>query len=355
MKISIISFTRNGINLSTKIVDKLKNRDCLIFTKCSAYLEHQNKESIQFVENRLGEWTKEQMDKRNALVFIGACGIAVRAIAPYITDKLHDSPVLVMDEKGQYIIPILSGHIGGANELALLLAEKIGAKPIITTATDINQIFAVDMFAKKNGLFIENKEGIANVSSKLLAGKDITMAIETGHIKEGCVFPAYVKKMEYPPKEPVDIVVTSQNKMFDAQILLRPRMYIIGMGCKKGKEAEKMEQFIRQTMNKIGISIMQVAALASIDRKREEEGLNAWSRKWNIPFLTYCAEQLQNVTGTVHKSEFVKMKVGVDNVCERAALKAAGSKATLIYEKHAEDGMTIAIAKKEWSVDFHEK
>ena len=105
---------------------------------------------IRYVEEGMGEWAGKQMAEKHTLLFIGACGIAVRAIAPYITDKLHDSAVLVMDEGGNYIIPILSGHVGGANEIAVKIAVEIGAVPVITTATDINGKFAVDLFAKRN-------------------------------------------------------------------------------------------------------------------------------------------------------------------------------------------------------------
>ncbi|MGN0326196.1 MAG: hypothetical protein ACI4DW_07780, partial [Lachnospiraceae bacterium] len=135
MKLSMISFTENGKLLSVNIAKLLDGTEYALYTKCHAFC--QEEQTVRFVTQSIGEWAKEQFEERNALLFIGACGIAVRAIAPYITDKLHDSPVLVMDEKGQYVIPILSGHVGGANELAVTLAEKIGAKPVITTATDI--------------------------------------------------------------------------------------------------------------------------------------------------------------------------------------------------------------------------
>ena len=182
MKLSIISFTQNGRVLSIKIAKLLDGMEYTLYTKYKACC--QEEQTVRFVTQSIGEWAKEQFEERNALLFIGACGIAVRAIAPHITDKLHDSPVLVMDEKGEYVIPILSGHVGGANELAVSLAEKIGAKPVITTATDIHNQFAIDLFAKKNGLTIVNKDGIAKVSSKVLSGKRITMAIEHGHLKK---------------------------------------------------------------------------------------------------------------------------------------------------------------------------
>lgn len=368
MKVSIISFTENGIRLSMKLAQVWKEAEITLYTKCKscgAYetfhdfnsIDHTNIEEkvpIHYMTKSVGVWAGEQMKVRQVLIFIGACGIAVRAIAPYLTDKLHDSPVLVMDEQGVHIIPILSGHIGGANEIARQIAEKIGATPVITTATDLNDRFAVDLFAKKNGLFIVNKEGIAKVSSKVLAGETVTISIETGHDAKERRLPLGIQRIPYPPTQPVDILVTSENAIFDASIYLRPREYVIGMGCRSGKEAAQIEALIIQSMEALGISVHQILALASIDVKAKESGFLAWSRKENLPFVTYNAKQLQEVTGSFHTSNFVQEQVGVDNVCERAALKACGNSGTLVYEKHAQDGMTIAIARREWSVRLDE-
>lgn len=364
MGLCIISFTENGMRLSKKIAESFLEQEITVFTKCSLQKEVGIMPSIQFVEQRIGDWAKEQMKEKNSLLFIGACGIAVRAIAPCISDKLQDSPVLVMDEKGNYVIPILSGHMGGANELAIELAGKIGGVPVITTATDLNGMFAVDLFAKKNSLSIVNREGIAKVSSKVLAGKEITISIEPGHFKKEGKMPKGIRIVSYPPEQKVDVIITTKEVDCEALIRLKPKEYVIGMGCKRGKEPEKIEQFIQRSMEKIGISKNQIFAIASIERKKEEKGFLVWSQKEKIPFVTFSAEQLQEVKGMFQDSDFVKEQVGVDNVCERAALRAcelenqkkedAGSN-RLVYGKCAEDGMTIAIAKREWSVVFDEE
>lgn len=350
MKLSIISFTQNGIVLSKSIAKLLDGIEYTLYTKYKA--SYQEEQTVRFVTQSIGEWAKEQFEERNALLFIGACGIAVRAIAPHITDKLHDSPVLVMDEKGEYVISILSGHVGGANELAISLAEKTGAKPVITTATDVHNQFAIDLFAKKNGLTIVNKDGIAKVSSKVLSGKRITMAIEHGHLGKIGKLPGKIELVEYPPLQKVDVVISSENREFYTMLLLVPKEYAVGIGCKKGKEIEKIEDFILRHLQRVGIIPIQVFGMASIDVKRDEPGLLAWSRKEKIPFITYTAEELKSVKGDFHRSEFVKEQVGVDNVCERAAMKMCEPGGKLIYEKHAEDGMTIAIAGREWRVHF---
>lgn len=351
MNISIISFTKQGCTLSQNLSKQLPEHEIHLYTKCQKAGKEQR---IPFVEESISQWACRQMEEKNALLFIGACGIAVRAIAPHITHKLHDSPVLVTDEYGTYVIPLLSGHIGGANSLACAIAENIGAVPVITTATDLHHVFAADIFAQKNNLFIENPQGIVTVSSKILSGEPITLSVESGHLSHKSHPPAQVKIAEYPPQRTVDILVSSGEEHGDASLRLKPRPYTIGIGCRKGKDAKTIEAFIRQSLNEAGLSTEQVNALATITLKSKEQGLIAWSRKQRIPYITYTPEELEEITEAVHGSEFVKKITGVDNVCERAALKAAGPGGELVYEKHAKDGMTIAVAKGSWSVNFYE-
>lgn len=359
MRLSVISFTENGNRLSEYIAKILKadtdrKIEAAVYTKCRACLgSHSVPDSpAVFVEASVKDWAKEQLQEGNAMLFIGACGIAVRSVAPFLIDKLQDTPVLVMDETGKYVIPILSGHMGGANELAVFLAEKTGAEPVITTATDLRGKFAVDVFARRNGFFIVNKDGIAKVSAKILAGKAITISIETGHAAAG--LPVGVELVPYPPAGPVDVAVTSQEDVFDTAILLKPKEYSIGIGCRKGKQAGEIAAFVAEKLHGLGIHVSQIFAAASVAQKSEEPGILAWCQKERVPFFTYTAEELQEIKGNFQKSAFVKEQVGVDNVCERAAVKACGPGGILIVPKAAKDGMTIAVAKREWKAKFYE-
>ena len=385
MKLAIISFTENGIKLSQTVSKSLSGRKVTLYTKCSRYTAEDLK--VQRVKESLQVWTAQRMAEGDALLFIGACGIAVRAIAPNLTDKLHDVPVLVMDEEGQYVIPILSGHVGGANELARELADLIDARPVITTATDVQKKFAVDLFAKRNHLEIMNKDGIAKVSAKALAGEQLTIAVRAKNIE--CYHPKFCEVCEedfteaenqllreasmhkqdqevcgvepplrlvpYVKNQPVDIVVSEMQDNKNALIWLRPRRYVVGMGCRKNKDTEELLAFYQETLEQAMVEPGEVYALASIDKKKDEPGLLAISERMRIPFFTYTAEELNRVGECVHSSEFVKAQVGVDNVCERAAFAGCGVSGWLIYEKHAFDGMTIAIAERNWSVILDEE
>ena len=385
MKLAIISFTENGIKLSLTVAKSLSGRKVTLYTKCSRYTAEDLK--VQRVKESLQVWTAQRMAEGDALLFIGACGIAVRAIAPNLTDKLHDVPVLVMDEEGRYVIPILSGHVGGANELARELAGLMDAHPVITTATDVQKKFAVDLFAKRNHLEIMNKDGIAKVSARALAGRQLTIAVRAQNIE--CYHPKFCEVCEedfteaenqllreanmhkhdqevcgvepplrlvpYVKNQQIDIVVSETPDNKNALIWLRPKRYVVGMGCRKNKATEELLAFYQETLEQAMVEPGEVYALASIDKKKDEPGLLAISERMRIPFFTYTAEELNRVGACVHSSEFVKAQVGVDNVCERAALAGCGTNGALIYEKHAFDGMTIAIAERNWSVILDEE
>lgn len=385
MKLAIISFTENGIKLSQTVAKRLSGRKVMLYTKCSRYTAEDL--NVQRVKESLQVWTAQRMAEGDALLFIGACGIAVRAIAPNLTDKLHDVPVLVMDEEGRYVVPILSGHVGGANELAHELAGLMDACPVITTATDVQKKFAVDLFAKCNHLEIMNKDGIAKVSAKALAGEQLTIAVRAQNIEcyhpkfcevceedfteaenqllreasmhkqdqEACGVEPPLRLVPYVKDQPVDIVVSEMQDNKNALIWLRPKRYVVGMGCRKNKATEELLAFYQETLEQAMVEPGEVYALASIDKKKDEPGLLAISERMRIPFFTYTAEELNRVGACVHSSEFVKAQVGVDNVCERAAFAGCGVSGWLIYEKHAFDGMTIAIAERNWSVILDEE
>ena len=259
------------------------------------------------------QWTQDNFDKADALLYIGACGIAVRAIAPYVRDKTTDPAVLVMDELGRHIIPILSGHIGGANTLSKELALKTGAIPVITTATDLRGIPAADTWAVENSCAIENPSAIKTVSAAALAGAKVGVAITERNIE--------------PP--------------FPVTLLLRPRTLTLGAGCKKGLDAELFEQNVRLFLDKNGMSFLSLKALATIDIKKDEAALTRFCEKYSLPLLCYSPQELRAVPGVFAHSDFVEKTVGVGNVCERAAVCAGGS---LLVGKTVLEGTTLALA-----------
>lgn len=326
MYISIITFTKQGIALGERIQQGCAG--VTLYTKYSG-ADPLNAE-VRPVTERIYDWAAARYADSEALLFIGALGIAVRAIAPLVQDKLTDRPVLVIDDTGSFVIPVVAGHMGGANELAVEIAAAIGAIPVITTSTDRNAAFSADLFAKENNLGIVNRKGIAKVSTRAIEGKPITLSIE-----------------HFPPKEKVDVLVTGDRSQYTkGEIVLCPKQYALGIGCKRGTDATVIEQLVMECLETADISLAEVGAIASIDLKKEEPGLLALSRKYRIPFLTFDAEILSQVQGEFTASDFVKRTTGVDNVCERAAMAAAGSGAELVLRKQAGSGVTVAAAKR---------
>lgn len=350
MKISIISFTERGAVLARTIRNSLaREMEITLSTKHRALPDHLE---AGYVEESLSRWAGERFREHSAVLFIGACGIAVRAIAPSVRDKLEDSPVLVMDEAGRFIIPLLSGHFGGANGLAERIAEKTGAVPVVTTATDVNGLFAADVFARRNRLAVCNRSGIATVSSALLAGKPVTMAVAgscTGS------WPKELTPAPYPVNGRASVIVSPFAADAEkADLQLCPRASVLGIGCRRGKSFPEIEEAVEKQMKKAGLRRESLAAVASVDRKKDEQGLLEFAEKHGLPFLTFSADTLKAVGGDFVSSAFVEEQVGVDNVCERAAMAACGKGGKLLIEKYAENGITVAIAQKKWSVSFDE-
>jgi cobalt-precorrin 5A hydrolase len=336
MTVSIISFTEKGEALSKKLQQELTFCRVKLFTKYQVVNRQDGEPDILQLpeETSVTEWAKEQLQAGHGMIFIGATGIAVRAIAPWIKDKLTDGPVLVVDETGLFVIPLLSGHVGGANELAQQIAEITGGIPVITTATDVNGKAAIDVWAKKQGLTIRNKDGIKRVAAKILRDEEVTVYID---------------------KKELDILVSNDpTRQEDAALFLTPKEYVIGIGCRRGKSEQELTEFIEKHLTALSISTEEIWRIASIDRKKEEAGIIGWAEKNRVPFVTFSEEALRRVTGEFHGSSFVEQTVGVDNVCERAALLACTEGGRLVLEKQAENGMTIAVAKRNWSVNINE-
>lgn len=329
MKVSIIAFTDNGMEIAYKLSNSLSEVNDVDFTRCG--------------KGALSTWTEEHFSTNDALIFIGAIGIALRAIAPYIKTKTKDPAVVVVDELGQFSIPILSGHIGGANELAIEISEILNAIPVITTATDINNVFAVDTWAKSQGLHILNPECIKLVSSKLLKGESV-------HVKSDYPIQGNLPKNVYlndleDSNVGYDVIITHkdlENECKNDTLLLVPQIITVGIGCRKDISFEAIESSILNILKNEKYHILAINALASIDKKANEKGILEFAKKYDLPFNTYSAEELNSLEGDFTKSEFVKSVVEVDNVCERSAIMESNGK--LIRRKDTCDGAGVTVA-----------
>ena len=317
MTIRILSFTNRGFELAEKIAAVTGGKA----DRCTP--------------GGLAAWTGKAFAEATALIYVGAAGIAVRAIAPFLTDKASDPAVLVIDETGRYVIPILSGHIGGANALAERVASAIGAEAIVTTATDRHGIFAVDVWAASQGCRIPETKYIKSVSGKLLQGETVRFYSDfpiAGRVPDG---------VEAGSKDKCDFALTVHFQ--PDRLLCVPGIVVLGIGCKKGVSAARIEDQFQNFLAATFLLPESIIKVCTVDRKKDEPGLLEFCEKNRWHLESFSAEQLQNAPGRFRTSDFVKSAVGVDNVCERSAVLGSGG--PLIAEKFASNGVTFAAAR----------
>ena len=378
MKIALICFSLTGQETGEKLCHGLESAGMtVVLDKKSKYLPDSVKVSTS-------AWAGEKFSDSDALIFIGAAGIAVRSVAPYVASKKSDPAVLVIDECGQFVISLLSGHLGGANELALEAAEILHAVPVVTTATDLHHRFAVDVFAKKNNCSIFNMKAAKEVSAALLAGKKVGFYSEfpvEGELPDGLVLcneygipvGTVDTKQEVSDKEGEDsadktelTAEKSESADIDCGIAVTmhisctpfisttqvvPRCLTLGMGCRKGKDVQGIAEAAQKVLVRSELYKEAFEQIASIDLKKDEQGIQALSEDWHIPFITYTENELKQVPGEFTPSPFVKKITGVDNVCERSAVLASGN-GSLLQKKTGENGVTTAVAAREWRIHF---
>lgn len=326
MRLAYLAFTEKGHHLAIKLAEALGGQVERCSEGCS-----------------LSEWTKQAFSEVDGLVFVGAVGIAVRAIAPFLRSKALDPAVVVVEEGGNFVIPILSGHLGGANGLARRIGAVCGAVPVITTATDVNGVFAVDTWAKRQGCMVENPEKIKAVSAKLLAGNTVRIKSDWnigGKPPQGVIV---------TEKNPFDVCVSLCRERADALHLI-PQIAVLGIGCRKGTSLEKIEETFAAFLKDGNVAEKAICLVTSIDLKQEEKGLLAFCEKHDFPFCTYSAEKLRQAEGVFTSSAFVQSVTGVDNVCERSAVLGSGGR--LYCKKYIGDGVTMALALKPFALDW---
>lgn len=337
MNISIIAFTNRGRELSRQIAAYFPEDTVCLYGKAEGFLPYDS----------VHTFAKRAMIEQDTVIFVGAAGIAVRAIAPFVRGKDVDPAVLVIDENGQFVISLLSGHIGGANRLTQQIAHQLHAIPVITTATDGRGVFAADQWAVEHHCTVRNLRAIQQISGTLLREETIGLYSDfpiIGMLPKGIVLGTQENGIAIS-------IYQRDNDPFPHTLWLTPRIVHVGVGCRRNTSPEKLSTWAQNQLKTLSIDPNAVASVASIDLKRDEQAVHQLAQQWQVPAVFYTAEQLAQVHGEFSPSEFVQRITGIDNVCQRAAAKAAGN-GTCLMEKNAHDGMTIAIYCEEWRAVF---
>ena len=327
MKLYYLAFSARGLALAQKLAASLGGEAA----RCGGAVTLQN-------------WTEAHFETGAGLVYIGACGIAVRAAAPFLQSKETDPAVVAVDEQGRYAVPLLSGHLGGANALARAIGRACGAQPVLTAATDAGGLFPIDDWARRQGCAVADVHKIKDVSAALLAGRTLRLCSD----------------WPIAGTPPAGVALTDGRAGCDAALTLTdpgpalwlaPRVLALGVGCRRGTSAAALEEALAGLLAREKLCAKSICKVCTIDRKADEGGLLEFCAAHGWPLEAYTADQLRETEGDFTSSAFVARTVGVDNVCERAAVRGADGGALLV-KKQAGGGVTLALAARAFAPDW---
>ncbi len=350
MRCAAVALTSGGSRLALEVAKK--------FPDCHIYIfEGRKDESVDTTYIKefrsLPQLFSEILPKYEAIFLIMSLGIVMRTIGPYLKGKGIDPAVLVLDEKGQFIISALSGHLGGANQIAVELAEQLSALPVITTATDVQGVTAIDTIACSHGWAVEPVSQIKTVNGALANREPILVTTELSYLTGRWFgdYPIICKKwadIDHSNNIPVVKISNKEEKLTTAgpSLFVRPKNLIVGLGCKQGVPFEKLLASVQQTFDEYQLALNSVRELASCTVKEHEPGLRELADYLQVPIKFYSPKEL---SGSIEahgltRSGFVKKQIGVEGVCEPAAISGEGTPQLLI-PKQKFPGITVAVAQ----------
>ncbi|MGQ9483450.1 MAG: cobalt-precorrin 5A hydrolase [Desulfosoma sp.] len=365
--IAVVSITRQGTALALRLVETLPG--------CTVYVPARHGFALAMGAepyDRLRDLFPKLWRKYRAMVCIMAAGIVVRSIAPLLRSKTSDPAVVVVDERGQYVISLLSGHVGGANRMAQVVASLLGAQAVITTGSDVAQKTALDTMALARDLVMEDMTWAARVTTAIVDEEPFWIYDPDGHLapyramlsnalwvaeavpatasgvqefqkaQEGRQTALDAAGMDPSKIAGVWVSVSQKPKAYRA-VVLRPRTLVVGVGCNRNTPAGEILQVVRDVMHRHHLAETAVRTLASVDIKENEEGLLEAARAWPCPIVFFSKETLQTQM-VPNPSSVVHRHIGVYSVCEAAALQAARN-GRLIVQKQKTPNVTVAVAK----------
>lgn len=332
MKIAVFSFTQKGGELG----------DTLIQMTNHEIKHYKNRE----VSGGIKSLIERAMENYKSIVFISSTGIAIRFITPYIKHKTKDPAIISIDDLGRFTISLLSGHLGGANKLTKEIANYIDSIPVITTASDIRGFEALDLFIRENDYYIEDKTNLTKIMAMMVNEKKIGFFSEDIELID---YPHLKIIKDINSIEDVEaLILISSKKMVNLNlkipyILLRPKNINIGIGCKKGISHTRIIQAIERELDDLKLSNKSIKEMATVEIKKDEDGIIAASKYYNCPLKIFTIEELKEVEDKFEGSDFVKKTIGVSCVSEPCAYLLGGE---MLSSKSKHNGITISISKE---------
>ena len=354
-KIAIIAITKHGSALAEKIYTALEKSELFI----SAKFKKEIPGKVTFFETPIKDLTAKIFDSYDALVYIVSLGAVVRTIAPFLKDKHTDPAVIVVDDKANFSISVLSGHVGGANELTEEIAKITGAKPVITTASDVGKTIPVDILGREFGWTTELGENITKVSASVVNEEPVGIYQDAGEKN-------WWKRETPLPKnfkifDSLDALAASDSKaaliitdrilderyadLLKKTVLYRPKSLALGMGCDKGVAQEQLDQLLEDTFKTHKLSVKSVKNVSTVDLKNREAGLLAFCERRGWELVSYTREELVKLKDILpNPSEMVMKYLKIPGVSEPAAMMTAKTD-QLVVEKTKVPMATLAAAR----------
>jgi cobalt-precorrin 5A hydrolase len=348
MQTAIIAITENGARLGATLKSGIPGSTLHVIDK------HATAEALPFA-GPLQPLVARLWPECCGFIFIMAAGIVVRTVAPLLQAKDRDPAVVVVDDAGRYAVSLLSGHIGGANELATRCAALIGATPVITTATDANDLPSFDMLAKEQGWAIDDLSRVKVLNAMLLEGKRIAVVDHDDAVRSFCAGRGNLSFFDDLSSAVMSdaaghLVVTNRILPADcdlaATLVLRPRNLCLGIGCNRGTSAEEIESFVMKNLRQLSLSLKSVGCIATAKAKGDETGLLAFASKCGVPLRVFESRELNEVEVPSPSSAHAFAAIGAKGVAEPAALLASDG-GRLLLKKVKDGNVTLAVAVAE--------
>lgn len=351
MNSAAITLTRQGVDLCRRIEGAFPETTVYVSDKYDALAPRHWRR----FDGKLAPLVAEIFGRYEALVFVMATGIVVRMIAPYIVDKRYDPAIVVIDVTGRFAVSLCSGHLGGANQLARELGAALGAMPVVTTGTDVNETLAPDMLAKELGAAIENWDALKTVSAALVDGERVGVYADPcvplpdlSHFAAKNVW-RVSSPLELEPGFRAGVVVSHATNLLLPQsvpiVVIRPKTLVVGIGCDRGTTVEEIETGVAQVFADHGLARASIRNFATYVLKKDEEGLLAFVRRHHLPLEWYEAPEINRVADLIpNPSDVVYKFIGVLGVAEPAALLSANAQ-RLLVEKVKCGRLTLAVAE----------
>ena len=345
--VAVLAITKNGIKIGEKLKELYPNWDIFAPEK----LSNQNKEIVWYSEPTTDKII-ELFKNSNALICLFSLGAVIRLIAPHLKDKKTDPAVIVIDDKTNFVISVLSGHIGGANELTQEISEKLNALPVITTAADVNKTIAVDLVGREFGWRIDDDTTVTKISAHMVNAEPIGIFQQTNDQKWYKQLPKNVTiydSLEELKKSnsKAHLIISDEiidNELSQESVIYRPQSLVIGIGLHWDTTKDTIKEGIEHCLKKFNLSSKSIAKLVSIKKPEDVQGLIDLGKEMQVPVEYVDREELAEII-TPNPSTTVKAFEGTASVSEAAAIKV--SKGELIVEKQKfPPNLTVAIARK---------